>query len=60
MLSEWESTCLLPQSEEVGSVSVWYRRPPQISEIATRENRRDLSLKIEMRLKLTSKNRTRP
>ena len=24
MLSEWERTCSLPQSEEVGSVSVWY------------------------------------
>ena len=24
MLSEWKRTCSLPQSEEVGSVSVWY------------------------------------
>ena len=24
VLSEWERTCSLPQSEEVGSVSFWY------------------------------------
>ena len=24
VLSEWERTCSLPQSEEVGSVRVWY------------------------------------
>ena len=24
VLSEWERTCSLPKSEEVGSVSVWY------------------------------------
>ena len=27
-----------------------YHRPPQISEYATQDNRRDFSLKIEMRL----------
>ena len=41
-------------------MKIAYRRPPQIGEHATRDNRRDLSLKIELRLKLTSKNRTRP
>ena len=39
---------------------LYYRRPPCISACACRDNRRDVALKVEMRLLLTSKNRTRP